>query len=379
LEELYVELKFINSLENPQILNNNIVIEDCVMELTSFIERYSRQIMLKEIGVKGQLKLFKSRVAIIGCGATGTAVAELLARTGVGFIRVVDRDVVELSNLHRTHLFRELDALESVPKAYACAQSLREVNSSIAIEYVVDSVSADNIEKLVRDVDIVIDGSDNVETRLLINEACIALDKPWIMIGVERWHGMTKFIDAKRGACYRCLVGGRGYRERGNVCEVLGVVNVIVSLLASIATTLTLKYLLELPVEEELFIANAIDLTIEKVKLFRNPRCPACVKREFVFLKRGGERVRHACGANIVEILPDKALKIDISRLGEAMGFEQVRIYDNKVAHIKTEEGDVLLLDNGKALIRNPDLSKAERLYNIILESLERLGLIAYL
>jgi adenylyltransferase/sulfurtransferase len=348
------------------------------MELATFIDRFSRQIMLREIGVKGQLRLFKSRVAIIGCGATGTAVAELLARAGVGFVRVVDRDVVELSNLHRTHLFKEVDALESIPKAYAAAQRLHEINSSIAVEYVVDSVSADNIENLIRDADLVIDCSDNVETRLLINEACIVLDKPWVMIGVEGWFGMVKFIDAKKGACYQCLVGER-YRRRGNVCELIGVANVTVSLATSIATTLALKYLLGLPVEEELFIIDALNLSIEKAKVLRNPRCSACVKREFIFLKRGRERVRYACGANIVEILPNKALKIDFSKLEEANGFERIRIYDNKVAYIKTGDGDVLLLDNGKALIRNSDLSKAESLYNNILEKLEKLGSIAYL
>lgn len=157
------------------------------MDIANFIERFSRQMMLNEIGVKGQFKLLKSKVAIIGCGATGTTVAELLARAGVGFIRVVDRDFVELSNLHRTHLFRESDALEGLPKALVCKQRLSEVNSLANIEYVIDSVSADNVVDLIVDTDIVIDGSDNIETRLLVNEACISLRKPWVMIGVERY------------------------------------------------------------------------------------------------------------------------------------------------------------------------------------------------
>jgi adenylyltransferase/sulfurtransferase len=350
------------------------------MELTGFIERYSRQIMLKEVGVKGQVKLFKSRIAVIGCGATGTALAEFLARAGVGFIRVVDRDIIELSNLHRTHLFRELDVLENLPKAYACAKRLHEINSSINVEYVVDSVSADNIEKLIDDVDLVIDGSDNIETRLLINEACIILNKPWIMMGVERWYGMTKFIDVSKGACYQCLVGRR-YRGRENVCEVLGVSNAIVSLVTSIASTLALKYLLELPVEEDLFIVDALDLTIRKIKLNRNPECLACVKKEFVFLnKKESRRIRYACGSNMIEVLPEKILKIDFSRLRETDILKHIKVFDNKVAYIKVGDIDMILLDNGKALIKNiKDFSKAEELYNNILKELNKLSAIHYL
>jgi adenylyltransferase/sulfurtransferase len=350
------------------------------MELASFVERYSRQIILREIGVKGQTKLFKSRVIVIGCGATGTAVAELLARAGVGFIRVVDRDVVELSNLHRTHLFRELDVLENLPKAYSCAKRLREINSSISVEYIVDSVSADNIEKLISDVDLVIDGSDNIETRLLINEACIVLNKHWIMMGVERWYGMTKFINASKGACYQCLVSRR-YRRRENVCDVIGVSNAIVSLVTSIASTLALKYLLELPVEEDLFVVDALDLTISKIKLNRNPECPACVKKEFIFLnKREGERIRYACGSNIIEVFPEKILKIDFSKLGENNSFRYIKVFDDKVAYIKIGDIDIMLLDNGKALIRNiREFSKSEDLYNNILKELNNLGAIYYL
>jgi adenylyltransferase/sulfurtransferase len=348
------------------------------MDIANFIERFSRQMMLNEIGVKGQFKLLKSKVAIIGCGATGTTVAELLARAGVGFIRVVDRDFVELSNLHRTHLFRESDALEGLPKALVCRQRLSEVNSLTNVEYVIDSVSADNVVDLIVDTDLVIDGSDNIETRLLVNEACISLRKPWVMIGVERWYGMTKFIDAEKGACFRCLVG-EGFRRRENVCDVIGVANITVSLTATIATTLALKYLLGLPVEDELFIVDAFDLIIEKIKIYKKPECPACVKKEFSYLNRKGkERVRFTCGATVIEVLPEGTVKIDLPKLISNNIFENIKIFDEKYAYIKIGEYEVLLLSNGKALIRGiRDLSKAEELYNNILRELERKGVVS--
>ena len=347
------------------------------MDLTNFIERFSRQVILNEIGVKRQFKLLKSKVTVIGCGATGTTIAELLVRAGVGFIRIVDRDFVELSNLHRTHLFRESDALEALPKSLVCKRRLSEINSLANVEYVIDNVSADNIMDLIADTDLVIDGSDNIETRLLINEACIALKKPWVMVGVERWYGMTKFIDAEKGACLRCLVS-EGFRRREDVCDVIGVININVSLTATIAATLALKYLLGLPVEEELFIVDAFDLIIERIKLYRRPECPACVKKEFSCLsKKDKERVRFTCGTTVIEVLPENPVKIDFSKLRNNNVFENVKIFDERYAYIKIGGYEILLLANGKALIRGVrDLSKAEEFYSSVLRELEEKGVV---
>jgi len=347
------------------------------VDLASLIERFSRQVILKEIGVKGQLKLLKSKVVVIGCGATGSTIAELLVRAGVGFIRIVDRDFVELSNLHRTHLFRESDSLEALPKSLACKQRLGEISSLANVEYVIDSVSADNITDLIADADLVIDGTDNIETRFLINEACIALKKPWVMVGVEGWYGMTKFIDAERGACFRCMVG-EGLGRRENVCDVIGVINVNVSLAATIAATSALKFLLGLPVEGELFVVDTLNLTIERIKIHKRPDCPACVRKQFSYLgKKDRRRVRFACGSNVIEVLPENPVEIDFSRLTNNNVFENVRIFDGKYAHIKMGEHEMLLLANGKALIRGVrDLSKAEELYSTTLRELEEKGVV---
>jgi adenylyltransferase/sulfurtransferase len=348
------------------------------MELADFIERFSRQVLLDEIGVKGQIRLFRSRVAIIGCGATGSGVAELLARAGVGFIRIVDRDFVELSNLHRTHLFKVSDALEYLPKAIACKRHLKEINEFTSVECIVDNVSPDNIEELVSDVDLVIDGTDNFETRLLINEACITLKKPWIMQGVERWYGMVKFIDAEKTSCFKWIIP-RDYMQREeNVCEILGVINVAVSLTTSITATLALKYLLGLPVEEELFIINTRNLSIDRVKVSKNPNCSACIHKRLDFLgRKGKERIRFACAANMVEVLPEKPVKVEVHRLLKSSIFENIRVFD-RFAHIRIEDFDILILDNGKMLIRGiRDLTVAEKVYNYIFTILEKHGVIS--
>jgi molybdopterin/thiamine biosynthesis adenylyltransferase len=346
------------------------------MKIDKFIERFSRQIILNNIGVKGQIKLFNSRVAIIGCGATGTAVAELLARAGIGFIRVVDRDFVELSNLHRTHLFTEKDVLDNMPKALSCKQHLNEISKFVDVEYIIENVSSDNIRDIIKDVDLVIDGTDNLETRFLINEASIELKKPWIMIGVERWYGMTKFINVERGACLKCFIH-RNDRRHENVCETIGVTNVAVSLTTSIAASLALKYLLGLDVEDDLFIIDAYNITVERIKVNKNPNCSVCVRREFNLLNRKiVDRARILCGVNVVEVLPEKAIKIDITRIEKCSIFNKVKIFD-KFAYMMIKDVEIILLSNGKALIRGTtDTNFAENLYNQIFNELIKLNAI---
>jgi len=159
------------------------------------IERFSRQVLVKEVGVKGLAKIRKTRIAIIGCGATGTVQAELLARLGVGFIRVVDKDYVDLSNLPRTQLFDYKDAKEAIPKAIACAEKIRKIDPNVEVEPVITRVTGSNIVKLIEDVDIVVDGTDNLLTRFIINDAVIKLNKPWVFVGAVTWYGNVLFVN----------------------------------------------------------------------------------------------------------------------------------------------------------------------------------------
>jgi adenylyltransferase/sulfurtransferase len=198
------------------------------------------------------------------------------------------------------------------------------------------------------------------------------------MQGIERWYGMVKFIDPEKTSCFKCIIPG-DYRQRGgNVCEILGVINVAVSLTTSITATLAIKYLLGLPVEEELFIINTRNLSIDRVKVSKNPNCPVCIHKRLDFLSRKGkERIRFACATNMVEVLPEKPVKVEVHRLLKSGVFENIRVFD-RFAHIRIEDFDILILDNGKILIRGiRDLTVAEKIYNYIFTILEKHGVIS--
>ncbi len=170
------------------------------------VERYSRQIALKVLGLDGQKKIWDASVAIIGCGAIGSAAAELLARAGVGRLKVVDRDLVKLSNLHRQLLYDERHAVEGLPEAVACAERLRQINSDVEVEPVVDDVNPRNVEAIISDVDIIVDGTDNFETRFILNDAALKLGKPWIYGAALETYGVVMPMVPDRSPCLRDLV-----------------------------------------------------------------------------------------------------------------------------------------------------------------------------
>lgn len=272
------------------------------------IDRFSRQVLVKEIGIRGLKRLLGSRVVIVGCGATGSLAAELLARAGVGFIRIVDRDFVELSNLQRTHLFTEEDARNAVPKAVACAERLRSVSSFVRVEPVVASIRPGNAEELVMDADVIFDGTDNYATRYVVNDVAVKLGKPWMFVGVERWYGNVMFVSPGKTPCLRCLVP-EPPEERGDACDVLGVVNTAVSMTVSVAVSELIKYLLELEPSRELMIVDSFYNEVHKVEVRRNERCPACGMKRFDFLvAEEGGRARRVCGTQAVEVYPPTTL-----------------------------------------------------------------------
>jgi adenylyltransferase/sulfurtransferase len=158
------------------------------------LDRYSRQIRFPQLGESGQRALLKSRVTLCGCGALGTVLANHLARAGVGMIRIIDRDFIEIHNLQRQILFDEADVAENLPKAEAAARKIRAINSTIQVEPVVTDLDHTNILELVRDADLILDGTDNFETRYLINDAAVKLGKPWIYGGVIGSEGQTMTI-----------------------------------------------------------------------------------------------------------------------------------------------------------------------------------------
>jgi molybdopterin-synthase adenylyltransferase len=207
-----------------------------------FAERYSRQILFPGIGADGQHKLAAARVAIVGCGATGSALAGLLARAGVGQIRIIDRDYVEPSNLQRQSLFDEHDAAESLPKAIAAARKIASLNSSIQVEAKVEDLIPSNIEPLLEGSDLILDGTDNFETRYLINDYAVERSAPWIYSAAVGSYAVTLNILPGQTACLACIFpdSPRGMVE---TCETSGILNSAVNLVASIAATEAMKIL----------------------------------------------------------------------------------------------------------------------------------------
>ncbi|MEI6045826.1 MAG: HesA/MoeB/ThiF family protein, partial [Chloroflexota bacterium] len=169
------------------------------------LERYIRQTIFPGIGEAGQQKLLAARILIVGCGALGTALANNLARAGIGHLTLIDRDFIELNNLQRQLLFDEEDLRRNLPKAIAAANKLRLINSEIEIVPLVEELNYENVEKLVAAADVILDGTDNFETRYLLNDVCVKLGKPWVYSGVIAAYGVTSTIVPGKNPCYRCL------------------------------------------------------------------------------------------------------------------------------------------------------------------------------
>src|SRR5256714_11308415 len=208
------------------------------------IDRYSRQTLFGPIGKEGQERLHASRVTIIGCGALGTVLANNLCRAGIGRLVIADRDYIEINNLQRQILFDEDDIARRLPKAVAAADKLRRINSDTTIEALVEDINADGIESLVQDVELVLDATDNFETRYLLNDVCVKFGRPWIYSGVIASYGVTMNILPGDTPCLRCIFPEMPLPGTTATCDTAGILNGIVAAIARISSTEALKLLL---------------------------------------------------------------------------------------------------------------------------------------
>src|SRR6266852_6358096 len=209
--------------------------------LKSQNDRYSRQILFEGVGKEGQGRLLASRAVVIGCGALGSAQTESLARAGVGHLRIADRDFVEFSNLQRQTMFTESDAQERLPKAIACANHIREINSEIEVEPEIVDVNHSNIERLIQDCDVVLDGTDNFATRYLINDACVKHNANWIYGAAVGSYGVTMTIQPHQTACLRCIFEEAPPAASAPTCDTAGVIMPIISIVAAVQVSEALK------------------------------------------------------------------------------------------------------------------------------------------
>jgi molybdopterin/thiamine biosynthesis adenylyltransferase len=277
-------------------------------------ERYSRQILFPGIGESGQRKLLASHVAIVGCGALGSFQAAALARAGVGRLTILDRDYVEPSNLQRQWLFEEADAAEALPKAVAAERSLARVNSGVRVSGIVADLNPSNIEELLDDSALILDGTDNFETRYLINDYSVSRGTPWIYGAAVGSYGVTMPVLPGQSACFRCV-----YPEAPGgsqpTCETAGVLNSITAAIGAIQVADALKWLATGSLEPRLTTLDVWNGGVRQIALpARDPECPACGLRQFPYLDGERRAPISLCGRNAVQI-HERSGPIDLSQL----------------------------------------------------------------
>jgi adenylyltransferase/sulfurtransferase len=328
-------------------------------------DRYSRQVLFPGIGAEGQQKLAASRVAIVGCGATGSSLASLLARAGVGSLRIVDRDYVEPSNLQRQSLFDEADARESLPKAIAAAGKIASFNSHILVEPQVADATPANIEELLSGMDLVLDGTDNFETRYLINDFAVKNSLPWIYTAAVGSYGVTLNILPGRTACLACIFpdAPQGAVE---TCETAGILNSAVNLAASVAATEALKLLVG--AEER------VRRTLLSFDVWRNERaeiaadhpkagCRACGARDFVHLAGEGRPHITLCGRNSVQI-HERQRPLNFEEMSARLKPHGSVRHNGFVLKFWHEPYEMTLFPDGRAIIKGTtDTAVARSLY----------------
>ncbi|MGZ7108501.1 MAG: HesA/MoeB/ThiF family protein, partial [Methanobacterium sp.] len=276
--------------------------------------RYSRQTILSNIGEEGQKKLTQSHVLIVGCGALGTVAANNLARAGIGKISIIDRDFVELNNLQRQMLFDENDV--GGPKAIAAARKLKLINSDIEVEPIVKDLNHTNVEEIIKKTDLVLDGTDNIQTRMLINDVCVKEKIPWIYTGAIGASGMTMNI-LPDSACIRCLYPSIPKPGSLPTCDTMGVLNSITVIMGSMASTETLKILLgEVKPENEhdssLIVYDGWNNSFENIVVRKNEECACCVNKNFEYLNsEDREVITSLCGRNAIQITPANAKEMN--------------------------------------------------------------------
>ncbi len=338
----------------------------------SDLARYQRQLIFSGLGEEGQRKLLASRIVIVGCGATGSSLAMLLARAGAGFLRLIDRDFVEMNNLHRQMLFTEEDAEGGRPKAVAAAEHLRAANSDIGIEPVVADFNAGNAIALTQDVDLILDGTDNFETRYLINDVALELGLPWIYTGVVASYGMgatiipdgaARKVGREATPCLQCILGPEP-PGGGPTCDTAGVIGPIVTLMASISAAEAMKLLSGRgEINRGMWMMDLWDNSFEQFGVAgRNPDCPACGRGERRFLTAdAGSRSVSLCGRNAVQITnPGAQLSLPaIARRLQALGQVDVNEY---LLRAYIDDYEITLFADGRAIIKgteDPDLARS--------------------
>ena len=327
-------------------------------------DRYSRQVLFQEIGAEGQNKLAQSRVVIVGCGATGSALASLLARSGIGTLRILDRDYVERSNLQRQALFDEEDARESVPKAIAAARQIARFNSQIVVEPHVEDLTPANVDSLLSGCDLILDGTDNFETRYLVNDYALKTSVAWIYAAAVGSYAVTMNILPGETACLACIFP-ESPRGTGETCETAGILNSAVNLVASIAATEALKFLVGARSKMRRTLLSWDVWTNKRAEMaVTTPRtgCQAC-SGNFVHLAGEGRPHITLCGRNSVQI-HERQRPVDFAELSARLQPHGNVRHNEFVLKFWHEPYEMTLFPDGRAIVKGTtDTAVARSLY----------------
>lgn len=336
----------------------------------STLERYSRQMLFKPIGTEGQTKIAQARVVIVGMGALGTVIANHLVRAGVGYVRMIDRDIVELSNLQRQVLYTEEDAAANLPKVIAAEKRLKAINSNVNIDPILSDLNLDNAEEYFQGFDVIVDGTDNFMTRYLINDVAIKLGIPWVYGGAVSSRGMFATFIPGKTPCYRCLFPNVP-AGLGETCDTIGVLSPITDIIGSFEAVEVMKLLVGAdsnPNLEQLDIWTNSFFQMD-ISNGHNPACPACVNHEFEFLDRSSSKqiaYTSLCGRNTVQINPRFKQPIDFQQTANRLKTSgKVEMNPYMLRFSPNEEITMVFFKDGRVLIHGlNDLIQAKNYYS---------------
>ena len=324
------------------------------------LDRYIRQVRYPPLGEEGQRRLGESRALVVGCGALGTVLANTLVRAGVGHVRIVDRDFVEISNLQRQVLFNEDDVAAQLPKAIAAAEKLRRINSQVEIEPIVADVDPANIEGFCDGVDAIVDGTDNFEIRFLINDVAVKRNIPWVYGGCIGAEGQTMTILPGRTPCLRCLMQECPPPGTTPTCDTAGILAPVVNVIASIEACEAIKLLSgnRDAVSQHLTVVELWDNRIRQIAvsaLREQVDCRTCQREDFSWLAgKEGSRSAVLCGRNSVQLTyPDTSVSLDeLERQLKDVG----RVNRNPfLLRLRVEGYEITVFPDGRAIVGGTD------------------------
>jgi len=325
--------------------------------------RYSRQILLPEVGPEGQRRLGKCKALVVGCGALGTYALSYLVRAGVGQVQVVDRDIVDITNLQRQALFTERDV--GRPKAKVAEERLREVNSEIEIRGTVTDVNHTNIESIIKGATVVVDATDNMDTRFLVNDACVKNEIPWVYGGAVGVTGMVMPV-TKDGPCLRCVFPSLPQPGDLPTCDTVGIINTLPSVVASLEVTEAFKIMLRQEPTKELMVLDLWQAELQKVKVKKNPKCACCGERDFIYLQAKERKlVASLCGRNAVQIVPAKPLAHDLEDMRRSLAKLGDVTMGDGVLTFKAKGVDLTVFADGRTIVGGTtDVARAKTIFS---------------